>query len=100
TAALKVEVSIETGLITYKDGNGKIWLSQADIKQPALTPAIFNGEPAYQVSQIFNAQENEAYYGLGQHQQGVVNYRGRRVDLVQYNTEIAVPFLISNKGYG
>ncbi|RZK99269.1 MAG: DUF4968 domain-containing protein, partial [Pedobacter sp.] len=70
TAALKVEVSIETGLITYKDGNGKIWLSQADIKQPALTPAIFNGEPAYQVSQIFNAQEYEAYYGLGQHQQG------------------------------
>jgi alpha-D-xyloside xylohydrolase len=100
TGALKVEVSTETGLITYRDLNGTVLLAQSKIVEPALVPKVFNGEPSYQVSQIFDAQENEAYYGLGQHQQGVVNYRGRRVDLVQYNTEIAVPFFISNKGYG
>ncbi|WP_407426152.1 TIM-barrel domain-containing protein, partial [Arcticibacter sp.] len=100
TGALKVEVSTETGLITYRDLNGTVLLSQSKVVDPALVPRVFNGEPSYQVSQIFDAQENEAYYGLGQHQQGIVNYRGRRVDLVQYNTEIAVPFFISNKGYG
>ncbi len=100
TNALKVEVSTATGLMTYKDTNGKILLSQSSVQQPALVPAVYDGEPSYQVSQVFNAQENEAYYGLGQHQQGIVNYRGRRVDLVQYNTEIAVPFVISSGGYG
>jgi alpha-D-xyloside xylohydrolase len=100
TAALNVEVSKETGLITYKDLNNKVLLAQSKVIEPALMPKIFNGETSNQVTQIFDAQENEAYYGLGQHQEGIVNYRGRRVDLVQYNTEIAVPFFVSNKGYG
>jgi alpha-D-xyloside xylohydrolase len=100
TAAVKVEVSKETGLITYRDLKNNVLLAQSKIAEPALKPKLFNGEPSYQLTQIFDAQENEAYYGLGQHQQGIVNYRGRRVDLVQYNTEIAVPFMISNKGYG
>lgn len=100
TPAVKVEVSKETGLITYRDANNNILLAQSKIAEPALRAKVFNGEPSYQITQFFDAQDNEAYYGLGQHQQGIVNYRGRRVDLVQYNTEIAVPFVISNKGYG
>lgn len=100
TASLKVEVSTKTGLITYRDANGNVLLAQTKIEGQALIPKVFNGEPSYQVAQLFDAQENEAYYGLGQHQQGLVNYNGRRVDLIQYNTEIGVPFFVSNKGYG
>jgi len=100
TSLLKVEVSTKTGLITYRDANGKVLLAQTKTEGLSLIPKVFNGEPSYQVSQLFDAQENEAYYGLGQHQQGLVNYNGRRVDLVQYNTEIGVPFFVSNKGYG
>jgi len=100
TKTIKAEVAVETGIITYRDLNNKLILSQSKTIEPALVPKVFNGESSYKVSQVFDAQENEAYYGLGQHQQGLVNYRGRRVDLSQYNTEIGVPFLISNKGYG
>ena len=100
TSSVKAEVSIETGLVTYRDSNDVVILAQSQIAEPALIPKVFNGAPSYQVSQIFDSKENEGYYGLGQHQQGFVNYRNRRVDLVQYNTEIAVPFVISNKGYG
>ncbi|WP_158799653.1 TIM-barrel domain-containing protein [Pedobacter sp. L105] len=100
TAALKVEVSTATGLIIYYDHRGTLLLAQSKVPDLALVPKIFNGESSYQVSQLFEAQENEAYYGLGQHQQGLMNYRGRRVDLVQYNTDIAIPFVLSNKGYG
>ena len=100
TATLKVEVALETGLITYRDIAGNVLLAQSKVPAVALVPKVFNGEPSYQVSQFFDAQDNEAYYGLGQHQQGIMNYRGRRVDLVQYNTDIAVPFFLSNKGYG
>lgn len=100
TSSLKVEVSTKTGLITYRDASGKVLLAQTKNEGLSLIPKVFNGEPSYQVSQLFDAQENEAYYGLGQHQQGLVNYNGRRIDLVQYNTEIGVPFFVSNKGYG
>ncbi len=100
TASIKVEVSTKTGLITYRDANGKLLLGQTKTAGEALIPKVFNGAHSYEVTQLFDAQENEAYYGLGQHQQGLVNYSGRRVDLVQYNTEIGVPFVVSNKGYG
>ena len=100
TGTLNVEVSTQSGLISYKDSNNKLLLAQSKVVEPALLPKVFNGESSNRVTQIFDAQENEAYYGLGQHQEGIVNYRGRRVDLVQYNTEIAVPFFVSNKGYG
>jgi alpha-D-xyloside xylohydrolase len=100
TPALKVQVSTKTGLVNYLDQNNQVLLAQSKNAIPALSPKVYNGEPSFQIAQLFDAQDNEAYYGLGQHQQGLVNYRGRRVDLVQYNTEIAVPFVISNKGYG
>lgn len=100
TNALQVEVSAENGLMRYLDSKGKLLLAQSKTPLAALEPKIFNGEQSYRVAQLFDAQENEAYYGLGQHQQGLMNYRGRRVDLIQYNTDIAVPFFVSNKGYG
>ena len=42
----------------------------------------------------------EGFYGLGQHQAGVWNYRGESVDLSQDNTNICIPFLLSSNGYG
>jgi len=38
-------------------------------------------------------------YGLGQHQSGMFNYRGSTVELGQNNTDVAIPFLVSTKGY-
>ncbi len=100
TKAISAEVSVKSGNITFKDLNGNILLAQSKTPYQALLPKLYNGESSYQLTQVFDAQDNEAYYGLGQHQQGMVNYRGRRVDLVQYNTEVAVPFFVSSKNYG
>ena len=41
----------------------------------------------------------EALYGLGQHQSGMFNYRGSVVELGQNNTDVAIPLLVSSKGY-
>lgn len=100
TKALSVEVAMTTGLLTYRDAENQVLLKQTAVAEQALLPQVFSGSASYRVTQVFDAREEEAYYGLGQHQQGMMNYRGRRVDLVQYNTEIGVPFVISNKGYG
>ena len=63
-------------------------------------PVQIDSGPAFQIEQVFDAHHGEAFYGLGQHQQAVMNYRDEIVDLVQNNTEVAIPFLISNKNYG
>lgn len=45
-------------------------------------------------------QEGEALYGLGQHEEGVLNLRGQTVYVHQANRKIAVPVLVSSLGYG
>ena len=42
----------------------------------------------------------EALYGLGQHEEGFGSLRGQTVYLHQANRKIAIPMLVSTKGYG
>lgn len=54
----------------------------------------------YNIEQKFRLSPIEAIYGLGQYQQGVMNWRNHDVTLFQENREIAVPMLVSSKSYG
>lgn len=45
-------------------------------------------------------EEGEALYGLGQSEEGVLNLRGHIRYLHQANRKIAIPVLMSSKGYG
>ncbi|MCQ2519521.1 MAG: glycoside hydrolase family 31 protein [Lachnospiraceae bacterium] len=44
--------------------------------------------------------KDEALYGLGQHEEGYGNLRGKTVYVHQANRKIAVPMIVSTKGYG
>jgi alpha-D-xyloside xylohydrolase len=48
----------------------------------------------------FRAYKDERFYGLGQHQHGRLNQKGCVIDLIQRNTEVSIPFLLSSRGYG
>ena len=48
----------------------------------------------------FSSPDDEAIYGLGQHQSEEMNYKGRNEELFQYNTKVSVPFVVSTAGYG
>jgi len=48
----------------------------------------------------FQAHEGEKFYGLGQHQHGLLDQKGCVIDLIQRNTEVPIPFLYSSRGYG
>ena len=58
------------------------------------------GEKTAHIRQVFESPANEAFYGLGQHQNGLLNLRGHRIDLKQYNLVAAVPFFVSTRRYG
>lgn len=48
----------------------------------------------------FRAYEGEALWGLGQPQHGAMNLKGASTTLLQQNAHVAIPFVISSRGYG
>jgi alpha-D-xyloside xylohydrolase len=98
TARLTVTVDRKEGLIAYVAKNGKALLTEGPKR---MMPAVVNGEHTYHAEDVLKVYgSEEAFYGLGQHQAGVWNYRGESVDLSQDNTNIAVPMFLSSNGYG
>jgi len=55
---------------------------------------------AYHTKLSFVFDESEAIYGLGSHEEGVMNLRGSSQQLYQQNMKAVVPMLVSSKGYG
>lgn len=55
---------------------------------------------AYHTKLSFEWQENEALYGLGSHEEGMMNLRGGHQYLYQQNMKAVIPVLVSTRGYG
>ncbi len=98
TAKGSAEVRLADGFVTVRDAAGKPLLEQA--RPPHFWETTADGKPFLGVSQQFNRATDEGFYGLGQHQQGVMNHLGKDVELAQHNMDIAVPFVVSTKNYG
>jgi alpha-D-xyloside xylohydrolase len=103
TATVRVRVERPAGTVAFCD-------AQAGASSPpilaeraggrSLSPALVQGESTFNVRQQWQRTPDEALYGLGQHQQDLLDLRDVDLDLHQYNTEIFVPFLVSSRGYG
>jgi alpha-D-xyloside xylohydrolase len=99
TAKLKIKVDLRTSVLSFFDLNGRpIAMETPDGR--TLTPAEVQGEKTFHVRQQWQAEPNEALYGFGQHQLGLMNIKGFDLDLWQRNTTVVVPFLVSSRGYG
>lgn len=98
TSQLTIEVKrADSSFIFYDSARHK--LTQENTR--TLTPVEVNGEKTLHSERFTNMWDTqEAFYGLGQHQAGVWNYRGEDVALSQDNTNISVPLLLSSNGYG
>ncbi|MEO6232984.1 MAG: TIM-barrel domain-containing protein [Ferruginibacter sp.] len=100
TNKLTAIVDLKTGAVTFRDNNGNKILTEKPTSGRNFESAVFDGKRYYNVAQTFQTTPDDAWYGLGQHQDGVMNYRGQQVTFFQNNTEVAIPFLISPKNYG
>ncbi len=100
TAALRVELSLKWGNIQYSTAGSEVLLRERNSIPRTYEPVTLNGEPTFHVEDRFSPEFGEGLYGLGQHQNGMFNYRGATVELGQNNTVVAVPLLLSSKGYG
>ena len=88
-----------TGKLSYTDNAGKVFLSEkADARK--LTSDLIQGEACFAVEQSFESPADESIFGLGQFQDGQYNLKNVARRLTQVNTQIAIPFIYSSKGYG
>jgi len=98
SATLNVIITKRDGHVEYLSKENKPILSE--MGKADFTPFVTKNENAFSVKQRFQLTEDEGIYGLGQHQDGLMNYRKQLVTLVQANTAAVTPFLVSTKNYG
>ncbi len=100
TSAVKANVLKTTGEVWFTDLEGNTILREEAGGGKSFEPVEVEGTQGYSFRQVFDSPEDEAFYGLGQHQADEFNYKGKNEELFQYNTKVSVPFIVSNKGYG
>lgn len=100
TSDLWIEALKSTGQIRFLDRSGKQLLKEKQINAKRFEPIAFDNVKGYSLRQVFESPPDEGLYGLGQHQAGEINYKGRNEELFQYNTKVSVPFIVSTENYG
>ena len=114
TKNVRVVVQKTSGEVAFFDADGKPLLKEAkdgkqfwDFTVPERELGIKGGaQPTAAMRHgltwrmVFDSPDDEAFYGLGQHQSEELNMKGKNEDLFQYNTKVSVPFVLSNKHYG
>lgn len=99
TAKLRAEVDRSNGRVTFTDPDGNLLLAE-QAGGRSFEAVEVDGDRGYSVRQLFESPDDEAFYGLGQHQSDEFNYKGRNETLYQYNTKVSVPFVVSSRNYG
>ncbi|MBP5640324.1 MAG: DUF5110 domain-containing protein [Victivallales bacterium] len=114
TGKVRAVVSKDNGGIAFFDAAGRLLLNEAKEGKrfrnftvpereyglkggPAVTEEMKHGL-TWQME--FDSPDDEAFYGLGQHQSEEFNMKGKNEDLFQYNTKVSVPFVLSGRNYG
>lgn len=98
TAAVTAQVSLDSGVVAFLGADGKPVLAERD--RGTFEPVKADDKTLYRVHQLFNPGTDEAFYGLGQHQNAQMNLNGEDVELAQHNMDIGVPFVLSSRNYG
>ncbi len=99
TRNVKAVVNKQTGKIIFYDMKGNVLLQEANNGKTFKNIQV-DGTKGYSWRALFDSPEDEAFYGLGQHQASEYNYKGKNEELFQYNTKVSIPFIMSNKNYG
>lgn len=87
--------------------NGKVLLEEFGIGQRVHNANLLKGRDykaikgdLSQISLCFKACEGEHFYGMGQYANGHFDLKGCVLELAQKNTQISIPFLVSDRNYG
>src|SRR6185437_12562001 len=99
TGKVQAVVRVDDGQVVFEDPQGKVITSEVPDGRELRAVSI-DGKRYYAIRQQFESTAGEALYGLGQHQTGVIDHKGRDLTLAQHNMDVAVPFVVSSRNYG
>jgi alpha-D-xyloside xylohydrolase len=96
----KVSASGQLSFVNVK--NGAMLLREQAIHALSIPARHYKDLQAdlFHIDVCFEAHDGEHIYGLGQHQHGRLDQKGCVIELIQRNTEVNIPFLLSSRGYG
>ena len=97
TAQMCAEWNADAQALSFLDADGNLLLRE---RGHSVVPSEAQGEPAWAVSARFDSPEGEHLYGTGQFQDGYLDIRGLTRRLTQVNTQIALPMILSSRGWG
>ncbi len=99
---LAAKISSEGFITFFNASNGtELLAEERPVRATRLPPRAFKAQgELFHLEVRFQAYDDERFYGLGQHQHGRLNQKGCTIDLIQRNTEVSIPFLLSSRGYG
>jgi len=102
TKALRAQLSLADGSLEVYNSAGQQLLQTANSGEFPAEKRISSGSATdrYKLAQSFIPQGDEAFYGLGQQQNGKVNLAGENLYLTTYNLIITIPYLISSRNVG
>ena len=89
----------QSGTLSFRDDSGNVFLCEKPGTRK-LNPDSVMGEPCFMAEQSFESPAGEYIFGLGQFQDGHYNLRGISRRLIQVNSQIAIPYIYSSRGYG
>jgi alpha-D-xyloside xylohydrolase len=100
TPSISAVADMNTGLVSFYGADGRLLTSEVSGARKLVASTLQTGEACVSVADAFTLVDDERIYGTGQFQDGefVLNDLPRK--LVQLNTQIAIPFVLSSKGYG
>jgi len=99
TGRLNVRVDLQSGAVSFLDADGNTILAER-ANGRTITAAFVQGDRTSHVQQEWEPNADEALFGLGQHQLGLMDIKGYDLDLWQHNGTISIPYLVSSRGYG
>ncbi|HKI46754.1 MAG TPA: TIM-barrel domain-containing protein [Balneolales bacterium] len=97
--SLKVSLDLKDGKVSFYSSSGKELLTEK-AGGTQFSPCKDPLEHAFDVRQSFQLTNDEAIYGLGQHQRGTMDQRNQTLFLEQRNRQIDIPYFYSTRGYG
>jgi alpha-D-xyloside xylohydrolase len=130
TRKLSIQINKQTDAFTYMDRSGQLLTKEPDRGGKTLIPinvvkSVFDenveaqirkdadgvhaytpfarqivDRQAFHTKLEFEWMPDEALYGLGSHEEGMMNLRGQHQYLYQQNMKVVVPILLSSSGYG
>jgi alpha-D-xyloside xylohydrolase len=97
TAKMSAVWYSEAQALSFLDADDNLLLRE---NGHSVAPAEVQGEPTWAASARFDSPAGEHLYGTGQFQDGYLDIRGLTRRLTQVNTQIALPMVLSSRGWG